>query len=162
MAPAHSQKCSHTTTQGKPCRAWAMPGTDPPACSAHAGRNVGAGAPAGNVNRRAHGFYSPALTEEELADLVAAADDLTLDDEIACARVLLRRIMRSLDINPDPETPLSIDDLHKLTSLALQAARTIARLLRDKRAISGEAADGIAGAIGQALDELANQWGLEI
>jgi uncharacterized protein YjcR len=79
MCP-RSRKCSHTTNSGRPCKAWAVEGTDPPACSAHAGRNVGAGAPAGNQNRQAHGFYAPTLTEEELSDLVTAADDLTLDD----------------------------------------------------------------------------------
>ena len=32
----------------------------------------------------------------------------------------------------------------------------------DQRALSGAASDGIAGAIGQALDELATEWGVEL
>ena len=55
--------CSHTTRAGRPCRAWAVHGTDPPACSAHAGRNVGAGARPGNQNARTHSFYGRFLSE---------------------------------------------------------------------------------------------------
>jgi hypothetical protein len=162
MTTKRGRPCSATTAAGKPCKAWAVRDTDPPLCAAHARRNTGAGAPPGNRNRQAHGFYSSTLTEEELADLVAVADDLTLDDEIACARVILRRLMHHLEIDPDAEHPPDVDDLHKLANLALSATRTVARLLRDQRAITGEAADGIAGAIGQALDELATEWGLDL
>jgi hypothetical protein len=162
MTTARGRKCSATTAADKPCRAWAIHGSDPPLCSAHAGRNTGAGAPPGNTNRQAHGFYASTLSEAELADLVAFSDDLTLDDEIACARVILRRLMHHLDLDPDADRPPDVDDLHKLANLALSATRTIARLLRDQRAISGDAADGIAGAIGQALDELATEWGLDL
>jgi hypothetical protein len=38
----------------------------------------------------------------------------------------------------------------------------IARLLRDKRALSGKAADGISGAIAQALDEMGTEYGLPL
>ena len=43
----------------------------------------------------------------------------------------------------------------------LNASR-LGRLLRDQRALSGEAADGIAGAIAQALDELSSELGAEL
>ena len=108
-ANPHKCRCAFDTRHGKPCRAYAVRGSDPPACAAHAGLTTGAGAPAGNRNARTHGFYSRALV-----------------------------------------------------ALALQATRTIARLLRDRRAISGESADGISGAIAQALDELSTEWGIEL
>ena len=53
-------------------------------------------------------------------------------------------------------------DVCRLFGLSLQATRTIARLLRDKRALTGEAADGISGAIAQALDELSTEWGIDL
>jgi hypothetical protein len=81
--------CSHTTRAGNPCRAWAAAGTDPPACSAHAGRNRGAGGPLANQNARTHGFYGRILSDQELADLVIYAADMSLDDELACVRVAL-------------------------------------------------------------------------
>jgi hypothetical protein len=57
---------------------------------------------------------------------------------------------------------LPIRDLARLLALHGQNASRLGRLLRDKRALSGEAADGISGAIAQALDELATEWGLEL
>ena len=171
--PSSSRRCEHQTADG-PCKAWAIRGSDPPRCSAHAGRNAGAGAPPGNQNRRTHGFYASALLPEELADLVACSGDMTLDDEIAIARVTLRRILAFLSadrVHRGPEysrapegttvemTPL---DYARLAALSLAGARTVARLLRDKRALSGEAADGISGAISQAIDELSTEWGIPL
>lgn len=60
------------------------------------------------------------------------------------------------------EGSLSVQDLARLMALHSQNASRLGRLLRDKRALSGEAADGIAGAISQALDELSNEWGIEL
>lgn len=155
MAKPTSHRCTFTAASGNACRAWAVHGSNPPACVAHGGRARGS-PPGDNANARKHGFYSPVLEPEELADLVAFADDLSLDDEIALARVILRRLVALSQVNRD------IDTIVKLASLALQATRTIARLLRDKRVICGEAADGIAGAIGQALDELSSEWSIDL
>jgi hypothetical protein len=44
-----SRPCSQLTAAGEPCRAWAIRGSDPPLCSAHAGRNIGAGTPPGEL-----------------------------------------------------------------------------------------------------------------
>ena len=164
-----SPRCSHTTASGKSCRAYAVAGTEPPACAAHAGRNAGAGAPTHNQNRATHGFYSRVLRPDEIADLVTYADDLSLDDEIACARVALRRVLALLTTDtvspfedPANQQRLTATDYARLAALALAGTRTVAKLLRDKRALSGEAADGISGAIAQALDELSTEWGVEL
>ena len=165
--PSSSRRCEHQTADG-PCKAWAIRGSDPPRCSAHAGRNAGAGAPPGNQNRRTHGFYASALLPEELADLVACSGDMTLDDEIAIARVTLRRILALLSADRVHRTPegttveMTPVDYARLAALLLAGARTVARLLRDKRALSGEAADGISGAISQAIDELSTEWGIPL
>jgi len=87
-----SRRCTARTQDGSPCRAWAVRGTEPPRCSAHAGRNVGAGAPAGNQNAKTHGAYSDLIEPHELARLVADADEITLQDEIALTRLALRRL----------------------------------------------------------------------
>lgn len=160
------KRCSHQTKSGQACRAWAIRGSNPPACAAHDGRTKGAGAPLANVNRQQHGFYSTALDPAELADLVAFADDLSLNDEIALARVILRRVMTHLKHpftggRPDDQK-IDDADLARLAGLVLAGTRTVARLLRDQRALSGEAADGFAGAIAQALDELSTEIGLQL
>lgn len=97
-----SRRCSHRKPDGTQCKAWAVRGSDPPACASHARLALG-GAPAGNLNAATHGFYSPVLRPDELADLVAYADDMSLDDEIALSRVILRRLAGML-VDPPPAT----------------------------------------------------------
>ena len=133
-------RCIAITRAAKPCKSWAIVGSNPPLCSAHAGRNVGAGAPRGNLNARKHGYYSHRFTTQELADLVAHAENDSLDDSEEQSR----------------------NDLAALGPLIFSGTRHVAQLLRDRRALSGEAADGIAGAISQALDELSVEWGIEL
>ena len=151
------QRCTAQTARGSPCKAWAKSGTDPPRCVRHLEQPA-----PGHTS-----FYAASLKPDELSDLFTYADDLTLDDEIACARVVLRRLLALLDAptitDPNGDShPLAPPDLARLFGLSLQATRTIARLLRDKRALTGEAADGISGAIAQALDELSTEWGIEL
>ncbi|HUK86882.1 MAG TPA: hypothetical protein VLT85_04395 [Terriglobales bacterium] len=59
----------------------------------------------------------------------------------------------------DAADPGDTRTLIRLFSLYAQIASRMGRLLRDQRALSGQAADGIAGAIAQALDELSSELG---
>jgi hypothetical protein len=154
MSQSQNQRCTQRTQSGRPCNACqvhlqmgAVRGSDPPACAVH--------------TRRSHGFYADALEPRELADLVAYGGDLSLDDEIACARVALRRVLAALGA-PGDEKGLSASDFARLAGLAFQGTRTVSRLLRDQRTLSGDAADGINEAIGAALDELSVMWGVEL
>ncbi|MCI0580864.1 MAG: zf-C3Hc3H domain-containing protein [Chloroflexi bacterium] len=141
-----SQRCTATRADGQPCQAWAVHGSDPPTCVAHtaAGRTP------------SESFYGRVYTLEEIADLVARAAGDSLDDELAATRVAIRRVMEQLHDELPPE------EYARLASLVFTGATAIARLLRAKRAISGLAADGIAGAIAQALNELSNEWNIEL
>ena len=56
--PKHKTPCTATTRQDQPCRAWALPGTDPPRCAPHGGASAKPGAPMGNHNAVTHGFYA--------------------------------------------------------------------------------------------------------
>lgn len=149
-----ARKCAATTAAGRPCRAWAMHDSDPPICNIHAGT---AKAPTSNDNAKTHGFYSRAYTDQEIADLITYAIDETLDDEIAVTRVALRRVFTLLKLaNLEPK------EYTHLASLAFVGARTVGRLLRDKRALSGEAADGLTTTLTAALDELATELGIDV
>ena len=107
------------------------------------------------IDSDASRFYP--LLPDELEGLAALSEDSSLENEIRVARVTLRRVMAQMDeALDDPEM------LVKLGALVMSGARTIARLLRDERALTGQAADGMAGAIGQALDELSVELGLEL
>ena len=55
-----------------------------------------------------------------------------------------------------------VAEMARLLALLGQNASRIGRLLRDQRALSGESADGLLGAIGQALDELSTELGVDL
>lgn len=88
--------------------------------------------------------------------------DSTLDDEIVSARIHLRRVFEWMSFQHSSGQPLSAEDYIKASTLIFTGTNTIARLLRSQRALSGEAADGIVGAMAQALDELSNEWGVNL
>lgn len=140
----------------------AMIGSNPPLCYQHGG--LAAGGRRRRKEKEADddeawpAFYRVAFSPQEMADLRQLATEEGLDEEIATTRIILRRLLLYLRDNPD----LDAATLAKLAPLAFRGTQTVAQLLRDQRALSGAASDGIAGAIGQALDELATEWGVEL
>ena len=149
--PDGKARCTHLTTAGQPCRAWALTGSDPPTCAMHAGRVTGQGAPAGNRNAVRHGFFAEFDLQDPahppingiIHDLVARQEQLSaiIDDHLA---------------------ELTIPDLARLLAIHGQNASRLGRLLRDRRALGGDAADGFTQAIGAALNELGTMWGVDL
>jgi hypothetical protein len=72
--------------------------------------------------------------------------------DLAAKQVRLSELLDAAD-------PSDLKNLARLFSIHSQNASRLGRLMRDQRALSGKAADGIAGAIAQALDELSNELG---
>jgi len=105
------------------------------------------GAPKGNQNARKHGFYSRALTEAEKVELDEAGYIEGLDQEIALLRVKLRDLVEN---EPDRI------DLH------LEAANTIARLVRTRYQISKEQKRSLKEAIAKVLTEVAAPLGVGV
>jgi len=144
--------CPATNKDGTPCRAFPVRGSDPPLCSSHGGGRAPVGAPAGNQNARSHGFYvnevAPLPDPDDVPDSIAG---VIHDLAVKQARL-------SKHINGHLES-YDIDVLARLLQLHAQTASRLGRLLRDQRALSGEAADGISAAIAQALDELSTELG---
>lgn len=97
----------------------------------------------------AHGGGNPGARQQER--------EAALGEEIVVVRRLLWRLVEHLEEHPE----LGLQEMALIASMLLDTTRTMARLLRDERALRGETAEGIAGAIGQALDELAVEWGLD-
>ena len=146
---SHKRRCTARTRLDRPCRAWAIPGSDPPRCAAH--RWAGAARDAERA-LAGPGFYP----EDPTA--------VTIDGAIAGLADKMRRLdalIAGHDEGAGSTWPPD-DALLHLFSLYTMASSRLSRLLRDRRALSGEAADGIAGAIAQALDELGLQWGVEL
>jgi hypothetical protein len=195
--------CSFTTKEGRPCRAWAVRGSDPPACSSHLKSRSGErtkeqvcsshlrASSSGNARGQARtghlpsvpgeeapeaagsshlssshgehtpepGFYGHTLSDEELADLVVYAAELSLDDEIACTRIAVRRTLEFLNERPGP---LSETEYLRAAGLVFQGTRTIARLLREQQALSGGSDNRLQAIFDAALDGLSEEWGIEL
>ena len=105
------------------------------------------GAPKGNQNARKHGFYSRALTEAEKLEMEEANYVEGIDQEIALLRIKLRELVEN---EPDRI------DLH------LEAANTIARLVRTRYQISKEQKNSLKEAITKVLTEVAGPLGIGI
>jgi hypothetical protein len=116
------------------------------------------GAQPANANARTSGFYADQFTPDELALVAAFVADPSLDDEIWMQRVLNRRLLgHAAPMEGGP--PIRVDVLIKLAEALAIGTGRVARLLRDKRALSGEAVEGLASAIATALDEISSELG---
>ena len=128
------------------CRAWAMP--DSPYCRSHRPAEA-ARADSPPPGESPLGIYAAALTPEERQLIEGQSEALDLEPEIWLLRVMSRRLFLAIGQgDADQET------LRKLASVLYQGIARLSQLLRTRRAVSGEAADGLACALAQALDEL--------
>ena len=103
------------------------------------------------------------LTSEERARRwLAGPASAALDDEIALQRQINERLLSLWDrlegADADETPALQVKVAAALTS----GTGRVARLLRDQRALSGQAADGLTAAIAHALDELSTEWGVAL
>jgi hypothetical protein len=141
-----SRRCGSLKTDGSACRAWAVRGSDPPRCSSHLGLT---GAPAGNKNAERHGFYA------------GRGLDLTKIDHVV-ADLAERQALLTSYLEKRLADGAEVEEMARLFALHGQNASRLGRLLRDQRALSGDSADGLLSAIGQALDELSTELGIEL
>jgi len=112
----------------------------------------------GSPHTRARRFYSDQFTAEELELVTLCLEDMTLEDELWLQRVFNRRLAAATRAADD----VPLETLVKVAEALARGTGRVARLLRDKRALSGAAADGIAGAIATALDELSSELGIKL
>lgn len=100
-----------------------------------------------NQNARKHGFYSRALDEAESLELEEAGYIEGIDQEIALLRIKLREL---------------VEDCPDRFDLQLEAANTIARLVRTRYQISREQKKSLKEAITKVLTEVAAPLGVGI
>jgi len=129
------------------CRAWAMKGAT--YCRAHRSdlsptrrKRTGPEAPP-------EGFYGELFTQEELLDLAGATARPSLADEIGMLKVLIRRVVAREE---DPN----------ILSKVGRAVEQLTKAWRLERSISGDAAEGLAAAMAQVLDELSLELGIDL
>ena len=121
----HSRRRTAVNKNGNECQAWSVFGTDPPRCSAHTGRNVGAGAPKGNSNARKHGVCSKKMTAEEIEALDVYAEETSLKSELALARLQLRRM---LEYQLREDVP--VEQKAKIAAMIISGIRAVAFVAR--------------------------------
>ena len=105
------------------------------------------GAQKGNQNARRHGFYSQVLDEAQRLDLEVAEDIQGIDAEIAVLRVKIKALLES-----DPDN----------IRLIMDAANTLARLLRTRYNLGQHEGKGIKDAITNVITELAIPLGVQL
>ena len=165
--PRKGQRCTALKADGTPCKAWAKRNTVPPRCVMHIAAAVDSALqslpqatqppademPPGQLSFPGMSHRAGSVTpttpppetiEEVISDL--ASKQATLSD-------LIETCM---------QRGAHLQSVARLFALHGQNASRLGRLLRDQRALSGDAADGIAGAIAQALDELSTELGTDL
>lgn len=148
--------CNALTASGQPCRSYAMSGSD--RCRSHRHLELGltgAGAPEGNDNARTHGLYSPRLDPDDfLAMALTVGDDLA--DEVAFARIMVRKFAGMIDNTTDTEIAV------KLGRVLFAGLGRIALLLKAHQALTPERSDAVTDVIAGALDELGAEYDLDL
>jgi hypothetical protein len=139
-SPAARRRCTAIRNDGQPCRAWAVRGRQPPRCTAHADQG---------------GEELPLALQPD------AARDLTQIEQVI-ADLAERQAMLTEYIAAQVVGGADIGDVARLFALHGQNASRLGRLLRDQQALSGESAGVLLEAIGQALDELSAELGIQL
>ena len=159
--------CSATTKSGRPCRGSPVRGSDPPLCPAHGGGSRPPGAPPGNRYALKHGVHArqaiPVQRPEHSRGAGSPGDARSDEPPDLPGRIrdLDRRIQGLSDYIDTLDEKQKREQYAELLALYGQLLSRLGRLMRDQRAITGEAADGSSGAIAQALDELGTEWGIK-
>lgn len=127
-----------------------MRGSEPPRCSSHGGVFD----PKEGKGRRADALRHACFAEPDLPKdcSIDAVIDTLFQQQLELDAYLQQ--MWGADVE--------LKELVQLLRVHGQNAFHLGRLLRDRRALAGEAGDGIAAAISQALDELSTELGVDL
>jgi hypothetical protein len=104
---------------------------------------------------RKHGFYSRHFTAEELSLIAEFLLDPTLDDELWMQRVVNRRLLAYLDGGQE----IGVEMMVRVAGMLATGTGRVARLLRDRQALSGDAARAIVDAVTAALADMTAELG---
>jgi hypothetical protein len=105
------------------------------------------GAPVGNQNARTHGYFSRVFTRTQQMDFEVASGVDGIDDEIALLRVKIIAVLEN-----DPEN----------LKLIMQAAHTVARMVKTRYDLNKEQRKGLKEAIGNVFRDIAVPLGIGI
>jgi hypothetical protein len=164
------QRCTALKSNQTPWKAWARPGTDPPRCAAYGAATRKVGAPTGNRNAQTHGVYASGPQGHPPAECSTLrakrgrqsdADVRGPPDLDAVIADLSRRIDQLSDYIDRNIAELDAEAYAKLAALQGQLSSRLGRLLRDRQQLVGDA-DELTKAIEGALDEIREEWGIDV
>lgn len=152
LAEAPQRRCTAICKDRSPCQGWAIQGSDPPRCEPHSGGSKPAGPPDGNQNRLTHGFYA---RSEVVGDSSLEATTEDLYRRYVRLGAYLERRLRS-------DNPLG-EKLRNPLRMYGESASKLAKLTRLRQTLAArEAADRMTAAIGQALEQLSVELGVDL
>lgn len=96
---------------------------------------------------------------QELSDGQALSAGRALSAAIADLQRRLRQLSRYIDDNLND---LDADTFVRLANLQGQLTSRLGRLMRDRQQVAGDAGDELTAAINDALDEISEEWGLDL
>lgn len=114
------------------------------------------------------GLYDQIYTLEEYLQMLAGSSEEELTDEIGLARIAMSRLakrMGRLDAAGQEEWVHGEGKMAEyglIVELLFKGADTIARLVREQRRLKRDGDGGVESAIAEALDELGEEWGIEL
>lgn len=134
-------RCTATTTKGRPCKGWAVRGTDPPRCAPHGGTVRPHGMPEDRGDADKAG--GPNKTEEHIADLD-------------------RRIARLRDYIDEQTPDLAPGDLTRLLDTYSKLIERVTRVRGARQQMEGSSHSPLTDAIHRALDRIGKEWGIQL
>lgn len=147
---AGRRRCGAIRADGLPCRAWAVRGSEPARCAMHTHRS-----PSVSGQRLTH--RSPAVSDQHSGD----RRDLTQIKNVV-ADLAERQQQLTAYLGRCLEAGVDVEEMARLFALHGQNASRLGRLLKDQQALSEESADVLFDVIGQALDEISEELGIEL
>jgi hypothetical protein len=141
------QRCGGRRKDGRPCRAWAARGSDPPRCASHLNQveteenddDEDVADPA------AGGFYESGYNIKEATGLLYKSGDQSLKAELRVTRMAMRRALEQLRCELDPV------EYARLIELIFKGAHTVADIMRAQRALAGGDKDLIPPEVDEAI-----------
>ena len=169
MSEPKPRRCTASTVKGRPCRAWAKRGTDPPRCAAHREQRgdpasprppVRASAsPAEGEERSRHRFPDKSEATASLppgaerrGPTGQAGERVNLDERIAGLNRRIERLGQLIDSLDGSENDVPLAAYTKLVDLYGQLCSRLGRLMRDRQQLLGSGGDELEQAIQEALD----------
>jgi hypothetical protein len=106
-------------------------------------------APVSSAEPSPLGIYASALTPEEQRLVEQGGGRLDLEPEIWLLRLMSRRLFVAIG-----QEDTDLETARKLATVLYQGIARVAQIMRVQRTLQGDAADGLAGALAKAIDEI--------